>query len=90
MSYSLDCYLVTLTVINLMYFKVIWVIIMPFIYFITLFIFYIVLIISKISKFKSTVISTTLIYLFMYMQPNLVGEFISLISSRKIGGETWV
>jgi len=76
--------------INLVYFRIIWALIMNAIYAGTIFLIYFVLVKAKVIPYKFTVISTTLINLFIYMQPNLVGGFISLLSKRNLGGVDWV
>lgn len=67
MGYSLDCYLVTLSNIDLIYFKVIWQMVMPFFYIISFMIIYFGLVAANVMPFKYTVVTTALIYMFIYL-----------------------
>ncbi|CAD8128288.1 unnamed protein product [Paramecium sonneborni] len=90
MAYSLDCFLVTMTNVEILYFRLIWAIIMPIIY-LSVFLFgYFLAVLLKKVDFKEGIIYTAFIYMFLYLQPNLVGGFIALASSREIGGLGWV
>ncbi|CAD8125007.1 unnamed protein product [Paramecium sonneborni] len=90
MSYSLDCFLIKISDINVMYFRMIWALIMPMMYIITFFLLYgIAVILHKATASKSA-ISTTFIYLFTFLQPTLLGGFISLLSFRQISNIYWV
>lgn len=82
MSYSLDCFLILMTQIDILYFRMIWALIMPLIYILTFSILYIIAIIIGIVIPNKSAITTTLIYLFTFLQPTLLGGFISLLSFR--------
>jgi hypothetical protein len=43
-----------------------------------------------LAPFKLGVAYTTFIYMFIYLQPTLVGGFMALLSSRTISGVEWV
>ncbi|CAD8146912.1 unnamed protein product [Paramecium pentaurelia] len=90
MAYSLDCFLVTFATIDLLYFRMAWALLMPLFYMILFFIGYFTGVLMKIAPFKIGIIYTTFIYMFIYLQPTLVGGFISLLSSRSISGIEWV
>ena len=90
MSYSLDCVLVDMSDISFIYFRVIWAIIMPIIYSTAFLITFIIFIIIGKANYSFSIVSTSLIYIYAYMQPNLIGGFISLISYRNISGILWI
>ncbi|CAD8213585.1 unnamed protein product [Paramecium octaurelia] len=91
-TYSLDCFLVDFSNIQIQYTRMIWQIILPILY-ITLFmgLFFIA---SKQHLIESTlncsVMSTTLIYFYIYFQPNLINGFVQLVSYRDISGFKWI
>ncbi|KAM3129390.1 hypothetical protein pb186bvf_018538 [Paramecium bursaria] len=87
---SLDCFLVELSNISILYFRNIWFVFMPIYYSTVIFIIYFILIQTKFMEFKITVLSTTLIFIFIYVQPDIIGSFISLLSYRKISQVFWV
>ena len=82
MAYSLDCFLVELTLIEILYFRMIWALIMPSFYITIFFGLYSIAILLDKTKYNLSVITTTLIYMYIYLQPNLVGGLISLLSFR--------
>ena len=84
MAYSLDCFLVGITSIEILYFRMIWALIMPSFYITIFFGLYFIAILLDKTKYNLSVISTTLIYMYIYLQPNLVGGLISLLSFRLI------
>ncbi|KAM3138602.1 hypothetical protein pb186bvf_009354 [Paramecium bursaria] len=90
MTYSLDCFLIELSNISILYFRNLWSIFMPFYYSTIIFLIYLLILKIKTIKFNITVISTTLIYIFIYVQPDIIGGFISLLSYRKISQVLWV
>ncbi|KAM3132192.1 hypothetical protein pb186bvf_015652 [Paramecium bursaria] len=88
--FSLDCFLVELSTISILYFRNIWSICMPFYYATIIFVIYFAIIKIKDMKLDITVISTTLIYIFILVQPDIIGGFISLLSYRNISHVLWV
>ncbi|CAD8126668.1 unnamed protein product [Paramecium sonneborni] len=90
MSYSLDCFLIQMTTIDILYFRMIWALIMPIIYIITFFVLYAIAVIVRFVSADKSAISTTLIYLFTFLQPTLLGGFISLLSFRQISDIYWI
>lgn len=60
----------------------IWALIMPLIYIVTFFILYGVAVLVGIVAASKSAITTTFIYLFTFLQPTLLGGFISLLSFR--------
>lgn len=90
MSYSLDCFLVDLSSIEILYFRMVWALVMPIAYLAIFFFAYFVAVALNKLPYKTGVIYTTFIYMFIYLQPTLVGGFISLASSRHAGGINWV
>lgn len=67
MSFSLDCFLVNLIEINIIYFRMIWALIMPMIYTIMFLLIYLIAIILNLTKYNKSAITTTCIYLFTYL-----------------------
>ncbi|CAD8169765.1 unnamed protein product [Paramecium pentaurelia] len=90
MSFSLDCFLVNLVDIDIIYFRMIWALIMPIIYMLSFLIIYAITIIINLAKPDKTALTTTAIYLFTYLQPTLIGGFISLLSFRQISNLYWI
>ena len=77
MSYSFDCFLLDFErnnglSINIVYFRVIWSLITPVCYLLIFISLYIFLVLIKKAAWKISVISTTLIYLFIFLQPGLM------------------
>lgn len=87
MAYSLDCFLVDITSIEILYFRMIWALVMPIFYLAVFFLGYAIAVGVNYMPFKVGIIYTTFIYMFIYLQPTLVGGFISLASSRSVGGK---
>ncbi|CAD8185289.1 unnamed protein product [Paramecium pentaurelia] len=89
-THSLDCLLKDIISIQIHYSRMIWQLIMPFIY--ILFFLGSYRIALKLNKleYSLNVITTTLIYMYLYLQPFFVGGLISLISFRKISGFYWI
>ncbi|CAD8169357.1 unnamed protein product [Paramecium pentaurelia] len=90
LAYSLDCFLINITDILIIYFRIIWSLIMTSTYISIIFSLFGIAIIIKITKFNFSFITTSLIYLFIFFQPNLIGGIISLFSYRKISDEYWI
>ncbi|CAD8087564.1 unnamed protein product [Paramecium sonneborni] len=90
MAYSLDCFLITISDIAIMYFRIVWSLMMATSYITVFFTIGGIAIIAKYIKYNISFISTALIYIFIYLQPNLIGGLISLISYRIISNEYWV
>jgi len=85
MSYSLDCFLAALALdadIEMLYFRVIWGIIMPLMYIAIFFIIYGIGVLAEKARKSFSAITTTFIYMYIYLQPTLIGSLISLISFR--------
>ncbi|CAD8121897.1 unnamed protein product [Paramecium sonneborni] len=90
MTHSLDCFLKDLFDIQIHYSRIIWHLIMPFIYILIFIILFWISMKFNQLKYNSTVITTTLIYMYIYLQPFLVGRLISLLSFRQISGFQWI
>ncbi|CAD8092284.1 unnamed protein product [Paramecium sonneborni] len=90
MAYSLDCYLVTLVDVLIIYFRIIWSLIMALSYCVIFIGLGVLAIAVKLINHNFTYINISLIYLFIYLQPNLIGQLISLVSYRKISDELWI
>lgn len=67
MSFSLDCFLVNLVDINIIYFRMIWALIMPIIYMVAFLTIYCIAVLVRLTKPNKSAVTTTLIYLFTYL-----------------------
>ncbi|CAD8193803.1 unnamed protein product [Paramecium octaurelia] len=90
MTYSMDCFLATLFSFEIQYGRMIWQIILPFVYISFFFTCYLIAIKFKLASYNKSVITTTIIYMYIYLQTSLVGGFAQLISSRNISGYQWI
>ncbi|CAD8115617.1 unnamed protein product [Paramecium sonneborni] len=90
MTYSLDCFLSEIFNIEIEYARIIWQIIMPSIYITFFYQWYLILVFQKQTTFNKCVIATTLIYMYIYLQPSIIGGLVQLISYRQISGYKWI
>ncbi|CAD8207023.1 unnamed protein product [Paramecium pentaurelia] len=90
MAYSLDCFLINVSDILIIYFRIIWSLMMASSYITVFFTLGGIAIMFNSIKFRFSYITTALIYVFIYLQPNLIGGLISLISYRVISNEYWI
>lgn len=67
MSYSLDCFLVDMTTIDILYFRLIWALLMPLIYLAVFLFGYVIAVYVKYVEFKEGIIYTAFIYMFLYL-----------------------
>ncbi|CAD8215017.1 unnamed protein product [Paramecium pentaurelia] len=90
MIYSLDCFLSSTFSYEIHYARMIWELITPFFY--TSFFFLIYFIAFKIGYaiFNKSVITTTLIYIYIYLQPTLIGGLMLLVSFREVSDYKWI
>ncbi|CAK91983.1 unnamed protein product (macronuclear) [Paramecium tetraurelia] len=90
MIYSLDCFLSNTLAYEIHYARMIWELITPFFY--TGFFFFIYFVAFKFGYaiFNKSVITTTLIYMYIFLQPTLIGGFMLLISFREISDYKWI
>lgn len=65
-TYSLDCFLTNMFPFDVIYGRMIWQIIMPFLYSNLFLILFLLSFKLKLTNFNSSVITTTLIYMFIY------------------------
>ena len=95
MSYSSDCFLSDILDhykidIPLVFFRVIFSLLQPVVYVIIFFILFIFITLTKIAKLKFRAIYTTLIYLFLFLQPGLMQQIIELVSCKIIGSYSFM
>ncbi|CAD8104192.1 unnamed protein product [Paramecium sonneborni] len=90
MTYSLDCFLSQIFQFQIQYSRMIWQVIMPFLYITFFLICYLLAVKFKNVTFNRSVITTTLIYMYIYLQPSLIGGFVQLVSYREISGYKWI
>ncbi|CAD8136990.1 unnamed protein product [Paramecium pentaurelia] len=91
MSFSLDCYLVQMTTIPILYFRILWGYVMVGLYiFIFIGMHLILLIFDKKKKMSITFITTTFIYIYIYLSPNIISGLVALLSYRNISNVQWI
>lgn len=90
MAYSLDCYLVQVSNIPILYFRNIWAIMLALSYIVVLLFFYFLGVLIGAIRFNVTFVTTTFIYIYIYLQPNLTSGLISIVSFRNISSINWV
>ncbi len=91
MIYSLDCFLVNFSgEMPLMYFRLIWSLSIPLIFLILLTIGYFIYCLIFRRQFKVNILVTACLFLFIYFQPNIVYDFISIVSCRTIGKTDYI
>lgn len=90
MAYSLDCFLITVSEIKIIYFRIIWALLLAVFYILAFILLYSLAIYLKIKQYNITFITTTLIYVYIYLQPNLIGGLVSLLSFRIISDNYWI
>ncbi|CAD8092594.1 unnamed protein product [Paramecium primaurelia] len=89
-SYSMDCQLIQMTSLDIHYSRLIWQLLFPCIYFFMLGILYAIFILMKQVKYRSPIIMTAVIYMYIYFQPTLIGSFIAMVSTRTIANVPWI
>lgn len=67
MAYSLDCFLADMTDVDILYFHIVWMLLTPMFYIAIIYTGYCILIALQYTKYSVGVISTTLIYMYIYM-----------------------
>ncbi|KAM3147887.1 hypothetical protein pb186bvf_000215 [Paramecium bursaria] len=90
MSYSLDCFMIKITDIDIVYFRMIWSMLMPFVYILIYLFAYLVALIFNKTTYNFGTISTCLLYLYSYIQPNFIGGLTSLLAYRQISSINWI
>ncbi|CAD8147103.1 unnamed protein product [Paramecium octaurelia] len=83
-SYSLDCYLIEMSTLEIHYLRLIWQLLIPCFYFSILSIVYSILISTKQLIYRGPIVMTAIIYMYIYFQPSIIGSLIALISTRTI------
>ncbi|CAD8111451.1 unnamed protein product [Paramecium primaurelia] len=89
-THSLDCFLVDLINVEIQYSRMIWQIIMPFLYINFFLGFYLIVAHFKLASYNSSVPTTALIYGYLYFSPNLTDGLVQLVSYREISGFKWI
>ena len=67
MAYSLDCFLIDITTINIIYFRIIWSLLVAFMYILIFLIGFTTVIYFEKTKYNITVITTCFIYLYIFL-----------------------
>lgn len=78
MAYSLDCMLLELSDMELLYLRMVWAMCMPIIYLIIFLAIYLILVALKKLPYRVSIIYTALIYMFLYLHPTLIGGYLIL------------
>ncbi|KAM3136869.1 hypothetical protein pb186bvf_010954 [Paramecium bursaria] len=89
-SYSVDCLLIKFEYIDILYLRQIYSILIPLIYSTMFLICFNILLILKKSRYTFSIISTSVLYIYSYMQPNLIGGLISILAYRVISNIYWI
>ncbi|CAK68311.1 unnamed protein product (macronuclear) [Paramecium tetraurelia] len=89
-THSLDCFLVNIIHVDIQYSRMIWQIIMPFLYINFFLGFYLMAAHFKLASYNSSVPTTSLIYGYLYFSPNLADGLVQLASYRQISGFKWI
>ena len=85
--FSSDCFLSNLSKkIKPIYLKSIFGILLPFFFIILFFVGYFSYIKFKKEKFRPSIISSAVLFIFIYLQPNLISQLISIVSCKKVTG----
>lgn len=89
---SLDCALKDIdTELPIIYLRLLFSLVIPFVYLIVFIIGILAFhYFKKKSKFPYYILTTTVIFLVIYMQPDLVSQTISLLSCRTIGNTSYI
>ncbi|CAK67884.1 unnamed protein product (macronuclear) [Paramecium tetraurelia] len=90
MAFSLDCFLIDMFDFSIHYSRMVWQMILPMIYIFLFLSMYLILLKVKKQEYNLSVVTTTFIYMYIFLQPNLVGGFIQLISFRTISSYKWI
>ncbi|CAD8209458.1 unnamed protein product [Paramecium octaurelia] len=90
MAYSLDCFLIDMFDFSIHYSRMVWQMILPLIYIFLFLSMYLILLKVKKQEYNLSVVTTTFIYMYIFLQPNLVGGFVQLISFRTISSYKWI
>jgi hypothetical protein len=85
MAVSYDCFFLSFTDIEVVYFRMIWALVMPGIYLAVFLFAYFVAVLLKKIPYKTSIIYTTFIYMFIYLQPTLLGGYTS-INTHQVHG----
>jgi len=67
MIYSLECFLVMMTNIEITYFRIVWMLITPLIFIFIIYFGYFILVLVGLLKYSVGVITTTAFYMYIYM-----------------------
>jgi hypothetical protein len=90
MAFSLDCYLKSISNIPMLYFSIIWGFVIAGMYIVLLLFTHILISLIRNKRINITFVTTTLIYVYIYLSPNIVSGLSSLISYRNISGQKWI
>ena len=90
--YSFDCFIVSIIVkINIVYLRLIIGIIFPFVLFFSFAIVFLMFqYVIKKDKKKNFVLYSVMLFLFIYIQPNLIEKMLAILSCRKISNNLYM
>lgn len=73
MAVSFDCFFLEMSDIDVIYFRMIWAEFMPIFYLTVFLLVYLIVCLVKPNYYNKSVLYTTFIYMFIYLQPTLLG-----------------
>ncbi|KAL4477077.1 hypothetical protein ABPG72_015390 [Tetrahymena utriculariae] len=92
MMYTLDCWFARSVQggIPIVFQRAIWSLSIPIIYLTGVYIIYILLVSLKYLKFQTSYLQSGLVFLFLYLQPNMISNLLSVMSCRKIDQKIYI
>ncbi|KAL4430442.1 hypothetical protein ABPG74_013292 [Tetrahymena malaccensis] len=92
MMYTLDCWFARSVQggIPIVFQRTIWSLSIPVIYLTGVYLIYLSLVTLKYVKFQTSYLQSGLVFLFLYLQPNMISNLLSVMSCRKIDQKLYI
>ncbi|EAR87781.2 WD domain, G-beta repeat protein (macronuclear) [Tetrahymena thermophila SB210] len=92
MIYTLDCYLINLNQqdIPIVFMRILWGLSIPFLYLAGMLIIYIIFLKLKFMRHNISYIYSGLVFLFIFMQPNMIQNLLGAMSCREIDNQKYI
>ncbi|EWS76293.1 transmembrane protein, putative (macronuclear) [Tetrahymena thermophila SB210] len=92
MIYTLDCYLVNVNQqdIPIVFMRILWGLSIPFLYLAGMSIIYIIFVKLKFMRHNLSYIYSGLVFLFIFMQPNMIQNLLGAMSCREIDNQKYI
>ncbi|EAR87783.2 WD domain, G-beta repeat protein (macronuclear) [Tetrahymena thermophila SB210] len=92
MIYTLDCYLVNVDQQNIpiLFMRIIWGLSIPFLYLAGMSIIYMIFVKLKLMRHNKSYIYSGLVFLFIFMQPNMIQNLLGAMSCREIDQQKYI